>query len=215
MHPNPSFHSTDHAKDIAFVRDRAFGTLVMNGDPVPLVAHVPVLLSEDGREVLIHLVRSNPIARALKSPLPARIAVSGPDAYISPDWYGVADQVPTWNYVAVQITGVLELLPHGKMREVLDIQSAHYETRLRPKTPWTAAKMTPEVLEKMMRMIVPCRMRVDDIAATWKLGQNKPDAVRQRAAALVPGGVGVELEALAGLMAEPPILQRALSVDGK
>lgn len=206
MHPNPNFHSQDHAKDIAFVRNRAFGTLLMNGDPVPMVAHVPILLSEDGREVLIHLVRSNPIARALKTPLPARIAVTGPDAYVSPDWYGVADQVPTWNYVAVQITGILELLPNGKMREVLDTQSAFFEARLAPKRPWTTDKMTPEVLEKMMRMIVPCRMMVEDIAATWKLGQNKPDAVRDRAAAFVPSGLGTELEALAALMADPPVL---------
>jgi len=206
MHPNPTFHSQDHAKDIAFVRDRAFGTLMVNGDPVPMVAHVPILLSEDGCEVLIHLVRSNPIARALKSPLAARIAVMGPDGYVSPDWYGIADHVPTWNYVAVQITGVLELLPHGKMREVLDAQSAHFETRLLPKTPWTTDKMSPDVLEKMMRMIVPCRMQVDDIAATWKLGQNKDDAVRERAAARVSGGIGTELAALATLMGDPPDL---------
>ena len=206
MHPNPTFHSQDHAKDIAFVRDRAFGTLMVNGDPVPMVAHVPILLSEDGCEVLIHLVRSNPIARALKAPLAARIAVMGPDGYVSPDWYGIADHVPTWNYVAVQITGVLELLPHGKMREVLDAQSAHFETRLLPKTPWTTDKMSPDVLEKMMRMIVPCRMQVDDIAATWKLGQNKDDAVRERAAARVSGGIGTELAALATLMGDPPDL---------
>lgn len=206
MHPNPTFHSQDHAKDIAFVRDRGFGTVVMNGDPVPLVAHVPVLLSEDGREVLIHLVRSNPVARALAQPCPARIAVTGPDAYISPDWYGVADQVPTWNYVAVRITGVLELLPHDRMREVLDAQSSHYETRLKGKAPWTMDKMTPEVADRMMRMIVPCRMVVEEIAATWKLGQNKDDAVRLRAAAQVPGGTGTELDALATLMAEPPVL---------
>lgn len=206
MHPNPSFHSSDHAKDIAFVRDRAFGSLMVNGDPVPLVAHVPVLMSQDGREVLIHLVRSNPIARALKMPRSARIAVTGPDAYISPDWYGIVDQVPTWNYVAVQITGKLTLLPQDEMRQVLDTQSAFFEARLAPKPPWTTGKMTPEVLDKMMRMIVPCRMTVSDITATWKLGQNKDDAVRARAATLVPGGLGSELEALAGLMAAPPAL---------
>ncbi|MBM2319765.1 MULTISPECIES: FMN-binding negative transcriptional regulator [Marivita] len=206
MHPNPSFHSHDHAKDIALVRNRGFGTLMVNGDPVPMVAHVPVLLSEDGCTVLIHLVRSNPIARALKTPLPARIAVTGPDAYISPDWYGVADQVPTWNYVAVQITGVLELLPHEEMRDVLDTQTAHFETQLADKTPWTTNKMTPEVLDKMMRMIVPCRMTVNEIEATWKLGQNKDDAVRLRAAEQVPGGMGTELEALAAMMADPPVL---------
>lgn len=206
MHPNPSFHSKDHSKDIAFVRNRAFGTVMVNGDPVPMVAHVPVLVSEDGREVLIHLVRSNPIARALTAPQPARIAVNGPDAYISPDWYGIEDQVPTWNYVAVQITGLLERLPQEQMRDVLDTQSAFFEARLAPKPPWTTGKMTPDVLEKMMRMIVPCRMKVEDIAATWKLGQNKDDAVRERAAAMVPGGLGAEREALAALMANPPDL---------
>jgi transcriptional regulator len=108
--------------------------------------------------------------------------------------------------VAVQITGVLELLPHEAMREVLDTQTVHFETRLAGKAPWTTGKMTPEVLDKMMRMIVPCRMVVEDIAATWKLGQNKDDAVRARAAAQVPVGMGSELEALAALMADPPVL---------
>ena len=206
MHPNPTFHSKDHAKDIAFVRDRAFGTLVTSADPVPHVAHVPVLLSEDGREVLIHLVRSNPIARTLKAPQPARLAVTGPDAYISPDWYGIADQVPTWNYVAVQITGTLERLPQDQMRRVLDTHSAFYEARLAPKPPWTTSKMTPEVLEKMMRMIVPCRMQVDDISATWKLGQNKDEPARLAAAQAVPEGMGTELDALSSLMAKPPVL---------
>ena len=206
MHPNPVFHSKEHAKDIAFVRDRAFGTLVINAEPVPHIAHVPVLMSEDGAEVLIHLVRSNPIARALKAPLPARIAVTGPDGYISPDWYGVADQVPTWNYVAVQITGTLERLPQEEMRRVLDTQSAFYEERLAPKAPWTTGKMTPEVLEKMMRMIVPCRMTVSDIAATWKLGQNKDESARLGAAEALTSGIGTDLGALSALMAQPPAL---------
>lgn len=206
MHPNPVFHSQDHAKDIAFVRDRAFGSLVVNGDLVPMVSHVPLLLSEDGGEVLLHLVRSNPIARTVKAPTPARIAVTGPDGYVSPDWYRAPDQVPTWNYVAVELTGVLEILPHGKMREVLDTQSAFYENRLLPKTPWTTGKMTPDALDRMMRMIVPCRMAVSDIAATWKLGQNKPDAVRLAASDAVTGGIGSELAQLAALMAEPPAL---------
>ena len=204
MHPNPTFHSTDHTKDIAFVRDRGFGTLVINADPVPHMSHVPLLLSEDGTEVLIHLVRSNPIARALKTPLPARIAVTGPDGYISPDWYGVADQVPTWNYVAVQITGTLERLPQSDMRHVLDKQSAFYEGRLAPKPPWTADKMTPDVLEKMMRMIVPCRMSVSDIAATWKLGQNKDAFARLGAAQALTEGIGTDLDALSTLMSDPP-----------
>lgn len=206
MHPNPIYHSHQHAKDIAFVRDRAFGILTVNGDPAPLVSFVPLLMSEDGAEVLIHLVRSNPIARALKSPVPARIAVSGPDAYISPDWYGLEEQVPTWNYVAVEVTGTLEMMPHEHMRDVLDAQSAFFEERLLPKTPWKTDKMTPDVLDRMMRMIVPCRVTVSEIAATWKLGQNKPEAARLSAAEHARSGLGVERDQLADWMRLPPEL---------
>jgi transcriptional regulator len=33
------------------------------------------------------------------------IIVSGPDGYVSPDWYEMKDQVPTWNYVTVHLKG--------------------------------------------------------------------------------------------------------------
>lgn len=188
------------------MRARGFGMVMINGDPAPHMAHVPVLLSEDGSEVLIHLMRSNPIARALRTPQAARIAVQGPDGYISPDWYGLADQVPTWNYVSVQMSGSLDILPVGKLREVLDRQSAFFEARLPGKVPWTLDKMSPEALARMMRIILPCRMRVDDISATWKLGQNKPETARCAAASQLGDGLGQELATLAHLMAEPPEL---------
>jgi transcriptional regulator len=128
------------------------------------------------------------------------LAVLGPDGYISPDWYGVADQVPTWNYVAVHLTGTLERLPQENLREVLDRQSAHFEEQLRPKAPWRADKMAPEALDRMMRMIVPMQLRIAKVDGTWKLSQNKTEAVRASAATAVTGGIGVELPALAKLM---------------
>ncbi|SIS98285.1 negative transcriptional regulator, PaiB family [Roseivivax lentus] len=207
MHPNPAFRSADHAKDIAFARARGFGTLCVSAEPVPLLAHVPFALSENGHRAMLHLVRSNPIARRTDSEAPARIAVMGPDSYISPDWYGVDDQVPTWNYVAVHLTGRLIRQPQEDMRVMLDHQSGMAEAHLAPKPVWQTDKMTPEVLERMMRQIVPFHFEVEQIDATWKLGQNKPDAVRMAAAEAVEAdGVGQELVALAALMRDPPEL---------
>jgi transcriptional regulator len=201
MHPNPVYHDADTARNISFARERGFGVLAAMGVETPMMSHVPFLLSEDGAVAELHLVRSNPIARALKVPLQVKIAVSGPDSYISPDWYGVLDQVPTWNYVAVHLTGVLELRPQEELRDLLDRQSAMYEDKLLPKAPWKTAKMTPEVMEKMMRMIVPCRMQVTDIDGTWKFSQNKPDDVRIAAADQAAGyGFGSETDVLAALM---------------
>ena len=201
MHPNPVFHDADATQNLEFARTRGFGTLCVNGADTPMLAHVPFLLDAEGTVADLHLVRSNPIARALKSPLTAKVAVTGADSYISPDWYAVTDQVPTWNYVAVHLTGTLELRPMEELRDLLDRQSAFYEDRLLPKPPWTTKKMTPEILDKMMRMIVPCRMHVTEVDGTWKLGQNKPDAARIAAAdQAAQHGFGQDVDVLAALM---------------
>lgn len=201
MHPNPVYHDADDAQNLDFARGRGFGVLAVGGAEAPMLSHVPFLLSEDGRLAELHLVRSNPIARALSTPLPARIAVSGPDSYISPDWYEMKDQVPTWNYVAVHLTGTLERMPQETLHDLLDRQSAMYEDRLLPKSPWKTAKMTAEVMDRLMRTIVPCRMQVTGVAGTWKLGQNKPEEVRLRAAEQAEAyGFGSEPNLLAALM---------------
>lgn len=201
MHPNPVFHTETEQANLAFARDRAFGILAVNGEAGPVIAHVPFLIDEDGQYLHLHLVRSNPIARALKTPLHARFAVSGADGYVSPDWYEVPDQVPTWNYVAVHLTGVLELRDQSELRVLLDRQTRHFEDQLEPKRPWTTDKMTPEVLDRMMRQIVPCRMKIESVDGTWKLNQNKPDEVRLRAADYMDAyGMGSETRILAALM---------------
>ena len=205
MYPNPIFRQADVLQNLGFARDRAFGILSINGDQGPQMAHIPFLLNAVGDQADLHLVRSNPIARALAAPQQAVIAISGPDGYISPDWYGVPDQVPTWNYVAVHLRGRLELLPQDDMRDMLDRQSAHFETQLLPKNPWKTTKMTPDVRDRMMRQIVPCRLTITSVSGTWKLGQNKPDAVRERAAGQVRSAhIGTETALLAALMLAPP-----------
>ena len=201
MHPNPIFHDADARRNLDFARERGFGILAMNGSEGPLLSHVPFLLNAEGDFAELHLVRSNPIVRALKEPTPVKIAVSGGDTYVSPDWYDVPDQVPTWNYVSVHLTGVLEMLPQEELRALLDRQTAFYENRLLPKTPWSTAKMTPDVRDKMMRMIVPFRLSVTGVDGTWKLSQNKPDAVRLNAARHAADyGFGSEADVIAAMM---------------
>ena len=201
MHPKPAFRNESRDRHLGFARSRAFGTLAVNADPAPLLSHVPFLLTEEGTSADLHLVRSNPIARA--GDAPAVIAVTGPDAYVSPDWYGIADQVPTWNYVAVHLRGRLERLPDDAMRDMLDRQSAAYEARLLPKPVWMPDKMAAEAMEKLLRAIVPFRLHIDQVDGTWKLGQNKTDEVRLAAASHVADGFGSEPEALARLMERP------------
>ena len=183
MHPNPAFRGTPAEQNLAFARQRGFGILSVNGTDGPLAAHVPFLISPDASHADLHLARSNTVGRAcLAAPQPALIAISGPDAYISPDWYGAEDQVPTWNYIAVHLRGTLHPLPEDGMQTHVEAISAEHENRLLPKKPWLTDKMSEGALPRMMRMILPYRFQIASIDGTWKLNQNKTPEMRARAA---------------------------------
>lgn len=202
MHPNPAFRGEDDAANLAFAAARGFGIVTAGGPEGPLCAHVPFLLGAGFAD--LHLARSNALGRAVMAAgrLPALIAVSGPDAYISPDWYGLEDQVPTWNYVAVHLRGVLEPLPEETLRKMVDDLSARHEAGLLPKTPWTSAKMSEGVMERMLRMILPFRLSLTAVDGTWKLNQNKTPEVRAGAVAGLRGQADAGALGIAALMAD-------------
>jgi len=200
MHQNPIFRSNDHAKSLSFAQERGFGVLSVNGEIGPLAAHLPFVFNADHSRVAFHMLRSNPVARTEG---PALLAVSGPDGYISPDWYGVPELVPTWNYAAVHIRGSLRMLEPDALEPHLRALSGEFERRLLPKPIWDLDKVSLEARAKMMRMLVPAELEISEIDATWKLGQNKPAAAVQGAVeGLKHSAVGVEVAALAALMEE-------------
>ena len=200
MHPNSIFRQTPETIALDAAAKRGFGQLAINGELGPIVSHVPFILAEGCLKA--HLVCSNPIYKHLRKSgaCNAVMSIDVCDAYISPDWYQAIDQVPTWNYIAVHLRGRLIQLPDEALRDMLDRQSAHFESRLAPKSPWTAEKMTPEVLSRMMRSIQPFRLKIQEIQGTWKLNQNKPDDVRRHAASMIEEGIGQGLSDLSARM---------------
>ncbi|WP_323783910.1 FMN-binding negative transcriptional regulator [Thalassovita sp.] len=204
MHPNPIYRKASRQQNLDFAKATGFGILAAADDGgAPLMSHIPFLI--EGDDVIFHLVRSNPIVPLLKGPRQVRFAISGPHGYISPDWYGIEDQVPTWNYVAVHLTGPAELLPQDDLLGVLDRLSDRFEADLAPKPVWKSDKMPEQAMTRLMRMIVPARMRIETVDGTWKLAQNKPEAARIAAAdAMQATGFGTELATLAGLMRDLP-----------
>ncbi|MXZ81478.1 MAG: FMN-binding negative transcriptional regulator [Gammaproteobacteria bacterium] len=209
MHPTKIFRQVSREANLAFARDRGFGVLSVSvdNDGGPLMSHIPFLLTEDCSAVHAHLIRKNPILQSLeKGERPAVIAVSGPDSYISPDWYE-ADPglVPTWNYVAVHLRGRLRLRSQESLRDHLSALAMQFEQRLLPKPPWLISKVPERQLEAMMRTIAPVELELETVDGTWKLNQNRPAEARLNAARHVDGGdLGMETATLAGLMRDPP-----------
>jgi len=172
MHPNPKFGWTDEAAMRAFVDDTAFAHIVTVTDGRPIGAQAPLVNVPDG-SVRFHLSRANRLTGLLDG-APVLASVIGTHFYVSPDWYGTADQVPTWNYRLVEIEGVARRLNEVELRDLLDRLSAAQEARLAPKPAWTTAKMDQARLDAMVRAIVGFAIDTPRFAGAVKMGQNKP-----------------------------------------
>ncbi len=191
MHPNRAFRWTDEQEMLAFVAEVSFATICVDG---PAVVHAPVIVSGPDK-LLFHVSRSNPAVPRLERAR-ALASVLGPDTYVSPDWYGTEDQVPTWNYIAVEAEGPLRTLSESELAELLDILSDEHEARLAPKPVWKRAKMSPGRFEKMLKAIIGYELSIEDLRGTRKLGQTKREAERLASANEVAGAGKPEIAAL-------------------
>lgn len=176
MHPASAFHVTERAPLLAELRARPFVTLAAAPDGRPRVAHAPVVIAEaqgGALELHFHLSRGNALAPFLAQGFRAVAVSLGPDAYVSPDWYGAPDQVPTWNYLTVEAEGPVAAMDEAELVALLDRLSAQEEAKLAPKPPWTRGKMSAGRFEAMLRGIVGARLRVERLEGTFKFSQNK------------------------------------------
>jgi transcriptional regulator len=173
MYVHPAFKA-DLKTSEAFLVERGFGTLIAQGTNAPVAVHVPFHFqsSEKGGLIELHVARSNPIHECIAAHPQVLLTCTGPDAYISPDWYSSPNQVPTWNYVAVHATGRACLMEPGWLPAHLDRLSAKFEAWLQKK-PWMSKEMDQERLVALMNAIVGITIEVEGVQGNWKLGQHK------------------------------------------
>lgn len=196
MHPNPAFRSDDRALLEALITEIAFGMVFLATPDGPRVAHVPLVWEGDG-VVQFHLANGNALTRHLPGST-ALVVINGPDGYVSPRWYGDPAQVPTWNYVTLELEGTVRRIDEAALRVQLDTIGAIHEARVTTGgEPWTLAKTPPDKVSAMLRQITGFALEVQAWRPTLKLSQNKGAEDRERVA------LGLEMQgnaALASLM---------------
>jgi transcriptional regulator len=204
MHPNRKFHIAERDEMAAIVRRIGFGMLIVQTEAGLRAVHVPVLLQGD--RLRFHVSRGNIVHSALEAGCDALFVANGPDAYVSPEWYGLDDRVPTWSYVAVELNGPVRTLGEEALVLLLDDMSAEREEKLAPKPPWTRDKMSPGRFEGLLKAITGFEMEIAEWRGTAKLDQDKSPEVRARLAAAFAGqGNAAMAEAVAPApTAEPP-----------
>lgn len=185
MHPNRKFHIQDREAMAALVRELGFGLLFVPTADGLRAVHVPVLL--EGDRLRFHVSRGNAVHSTLAAGAEALFVATGPHAYISPEYYGLEDRVPTWNYVAVELEGPVRPTGQEALVRLVDDLSADREARLAPKPAWTRAKMSEGRFEGLLKSIGGFEMQVAAWRGTAKVDQDKPQEVRDRIADALAG----------------------------
>ena len=176
VHPASKVHC---AVGLAFAAARGFGLVIACDGGRPIASLLPFNVSEaDGRlpRVQFHVARPNPLARLAAKGGPWLIAVAGDDAYVSPDWYASPEQVPTWLYEAVHLSGPVHVVPCDHALDHLDRVAGQFKSWLAPKPPWTADRVSPQRRDTLAQAIVVIEMTVETVEGNFKLGQHKVDA---------------------------------------
>ena len=174
----PPMFKPDRAASLAFAQARGFGRVCAWDGSKPIASSLPFYIAsaDDGTPyAAFHVARHNPLANLADGTSSWLMAVNDADAYVSPDWYASPDQVPTWLYQAVHLTGTVRMMSDSELGPHLDALSAKFESWLAPKVPWTSSKMTAGRLDAMKKAIVGLVMTVEEIEGSFKLNQHKSD----------------------------------------
>ncbi len=172
MYLRPAFAETDLDKIVALVRAHHFGLLVTNGSDGMSASHIPFAVERDGDRLTVtgHLAAQNAQCAAFDGGT-AMAIFSGPHAYIAPSWYTSQPSVPTWDFCAVHLHGVLEpMLDHNAMLDQLaQSDPGGFDHR----------DLSEKYRTMMLNGIRSFRLPAARIEAQWKMSQNRSVADRE------------------------------------
>lgn len=179
MHPDPRFRGRGDLTLADALDANPFGSLFVSTADGPMVAHVPMTPSADGA-LHFHIAKSNRATPHLAGAT-ALFTTLAPDGYISPTWYALdTPQVPTWNYVALEVDGHISALDEQAMLAQIDALARWGEPAT---TPWLRANTDAAYVARLLRGIAGFALHVTGWRYTEKLSQDKGAAVRERVAA--------------------------------
>ena len=156
---------TDRDKIDPVIKENPFATLVYQDQNKVQSFHLPLLLKEN--RLVGHMALANSAWKALDGSSVLSI-FHGPHCYISPVWYGSPRNVPTWNYISIQVRGEVQIRnDESFLHEVLSELSRKYDPTFNIET------NIHEHLD-LLKGIVGIEITITDVVAKFKLAQSKP-----------------------------------------
>src|SRR5687768_1456235 len=122
MYDLPYFKENDHDIILGFMREHPFVFLTgCNEVNIPVVTQVPVFIDERENKLFLtgHIMRNTDHHRAFEKNYNVMAVFTGPHTYVSATWYDNPNQASTWNYMSVQVKGIIRLTDEIALAEVL------------------------------------------------------------------------------------------------
>ena len=201
MYVPPAFQEPDHQTAFALIEQIRLGTLVTAAGPIRS-SHVPFMVDPargPNGTLIGHVAKANPQWRDLDPEVESLVTFVGPDAYISPSWYGTSPRAPTWTYVAIHAYGRPTMVfdPAALRAMVLRL----CDTMEPPSSLWRASNLPDAFIDRLVTAIVGFEIAIERLETQLRLGQNNGmDDRRRMHAGLTARAAGDDLR-VAELMA--------------
>jgi transcriptional regulator len=181
MYLPPHFDIPNSELHFDLIENNPLGILISNGERGLMADHVPFYLDRNQNKLLAHVAKANPQWRNIASNGAVLVVFQSGDHYITPSWYASKQEhgkvVPTWNYVAVQVTGTAKVVDDPTwLRDQIDrLTDRHEYTRARP---WSTNDAPSEFVAGQLKGIIGLEIAINSTAGKWKVSQNRNDMDR-------------------------------------
>lgn len=198
MYIPPSFTVTEQATLISFLRENSFAILFSTLQGKPFASHLPLLIDESHGPhgaLLGHMAKANAQWDGLEGQEVLAV-FHGPHALVESRFYEEDFMVPTWNYVAVHVTGHFHRIADSDAVKALIQRSLDtYE----PQAP-ASQRLDEPAFAAMLQAIVAFRIDITQIEGKWKLSQNHPQARQVKVAQALAQSSDSQAQQIAKMM---------------
>lgn len=180
----PSYFKQKNSQDMqSFIKDHPMASIVTLSSTGLIGNHIPMMVIKRNDKYFLqgHVARVNSIHKDYDNTTMALAMFHGPNAYISPNWYPSKKKdpktVPTWNYVAVHVSGEIQFYDDTKwLKQHLTLLSDTHEKKINES--WHISDAPDDYIEKMMKAIIGVEIEISEMAGNTKMSQNHPDENR-------------------------------------
>jgi len=178
MYPPPHHQVTNKEKMIAVINQYPLGMLVSVEKNVPFITHIPFIYNAETGRLIAHIDKNNPQLETLQNGANVTVIFKGPDCYISPSVYDSENQLPTWNYIIVNITGTITLINDPEIAK--DSMIAMTEFLEKPEDKFILHKDNPK-MERFVNYIQAFEIEITNWEGKFKLSQDKSEVDQEQA----------------------------------